>query len=755
VNDPTPKPNDSENVSTQVPNNVINDVTVAPAPTPAVTDPKPVVSTGINKYFFFNKGWRGYTALAFILIFAGWGVYALLNSFAATPSATKTWSTAADWNGGALSNTVVAGNAVTLASTTTSGGTAATTTTTSSCSSPTIVLNNSGSSITDSAGAKWTVTNGVVYKNGNTAGYSSNVTEIAYVGTTVWQENSSNMWYSWNGSGWSGGTSTSPVSSGSTSTTQANSQTTYASSGTVTLTFNAGSSVTWNTLTDQTTAPSGTTIATQVRTSTDGTNWSTWSTNISQAAASQYLQIQATLTTTTTTVTPTLTSLTLAYTPPAGTPTPTPTPTPTGGTGSLTTNCSNAAPGGTDATVNFCSNLNVPALNTYSIGDTISEFGYPNNNIANQNWRNTLAALGPLAWRLALRMNGASPVAGAGGGNGDGTAYINEIRQMNGVPVVIAAGKSGDYDIDPTMSSQLVHYFDDNGGQHGGPIKLWIIGNEPDNGGQNGINQYTGALNATASAMKQADGSIQISAPAAAYFDDNLMGAAKNAAGQYIDIMSYHAYTGADNTQWGTGVYTTPEFLNEAQHVKNTYGKTPAVEESNWHFDCAGNGPGYSDWQGGAYIASMIGNSLAGGAVHAYMYADSGGCGTLYNNGTPMPAYYGLGIWTGMNGQFDRFGSQLVDSNVGGVDVTNAGKNGLSQQVELFATNNGKIVAINKNGGNETITIGLGGVASGSYDVWQTDTTQAIKQVQGSTNFTGSKITITLPAHTVSSIDIK
>ncbi|HVA97158.1 MAG TPA: hypothetical protein VND99_05885 [Candidatus Acidoferrales bacterium] len=407
----------------------------------------------------------------------------------------------------------------------------------------------------------------------------------------------------------------------------------------------------------------------------------------------------------------------------------------------------NAPPAGTNAVVDFRKNLSVPALNVYSIGDTISEFGYPNNNIANATWRSTLAKLGPLAWRLALRMNGNSVAAGAGGGNGDGTAYVKDIRAMNGVPVVIAAGKTGDYDIDPNMSVQLVHYFNDGGGRNGGPVKIWIIGNEPDNGNSGG---YIGALNATTKAMKQADPSIQISAPAASHFDDGLMGAANNTAGQYINYMSYHAYTGGD----GQGVYSTPEFLTEAQHVKNSYGKTPALEEFNWNFRCAG-GNGYSDWEGGVYIASVIGNSLAGGAGHAYMYADSGGCGTLYNGGAPMPAYYGLGIWTGMNGQFDRFGSQLVNSSVGGVDVTNGGKSGLSQQVELFAMNNGKIVAINKNGGAENITIGLGGLTTGSYTVWQTDTTGPIKEVRGSTNFTGSKITITLPGHTVSSIDVQ
>nr|WP_294553582.1 cellulase family glycosylhydrolase [uncultured Rhodopila sp.] len=67
--------------------------------------------------------------------------------------------------------------------------------------------------LTDASGNAWTIVNGVVDENGAAAGLSSGVIEIAYVNGTIWQENSSSLWWSWTGTGWSSGdgTSTSPL----------------------------------------------------------------------------------------------------------------------------------------------------------------------------------------------------------------------------------------------------------------------------------------------------------------------------------------------------------------------------------------------------------------------------------------------------------------------------------------------------------------------------------------------------------------
>src|SRR6185369_7727680 len=71
----------------------------------------------------------------------------------------------------------------------------------------------STAAITDASGNKWTIVNGVVDENGQAAGYSANVTEIAYVSGVVWQENASNQWWGWSNGGWNtgAGATTSPL----------------------------------------------------------------------------------------------------------------------------------------------------------------------------------------------------------------------------------------------------------------------------------------------------------------------------------------------------------------------------------------------------------------------------------------------------------------------------------------------------------------------------------------------------------------
>jgi len=62
--------------------------------------------------------------------------------------------------------------------------------------------------ITDSAWAVWTLNGGVVYQQAATAasaspaGYSANVIVLLYYGGTIYQENKTCLWWSWNGSTW-------------------------------------------------------------------------------------------------------------------------------------------------------------------------------------------------------------------------------------------------------------------------------------------------------------------------------------------------------------------------------------------------------------------------------------------------------------------------------------------------------------------------------------------------------------------------
>ena len=58
------------------------------------------------------------------------------------------------------------------------------------------VLAGSSAALTDASGNQWTITDtGLVAVNGATDMTTANVTELAYVGGTVWQENQSNLWW--------------------------------------------------------------------------------------------------------------------------------------------------------------------------------------------------------------------------------------------------------------------------------------------------------------------------------------------------------------------------------------------------------------------------------------------------------------------------------------------------------------------------------------------------------------------------------
>ncbi|MDQ6868656.1 MAG: hypothetical protein M3178_09720 [Pseudomonadota bacterium] len=59
----------------------------------------------------------------------------------------------------------------------------------------------------DSGGNTWTLSGGVVYENGQKAGATANVAELAYVNGLIYQQNSAGGWWDWVNNTWSGTTS--------------------------------------------------------------------------------------------------------------------------------------------------------------------------------------------------------------------------------------------------------------------------------------------------------------------------------------------------------------------------------------------------------------------------------------------------------------------------------------------------------------------------------------------------------------------
>jgi hypothetical protein len=61
----------------------------------------------------------------------------------------------------------------------------------------------SATQIVDASGNAWTLAAGLVYLNGAWDGYSSNVVLLLYDNGTLYQQNSSGLWFAWNGTSWS------------------------------------------------------------------------------------------------------------------------------------------------------------------------------------------------------------------------------------------------------------------------------------------------------------------------------------------------------------------------------------------------------------------------------------------------------------------------------------------------------------------------------------------------------------------------
>jgi hypothetical protein len=177
------------------------------------------------------------------------------------------------------------------------------------------------------------------------------------------------------------------------------------------------------------------------------------------------------------------------------------------------------------------------------------------------------------------------------------------------------------------------------------------------------------------------------------------------------------------------------------------------VEEVNWHFQ--GGSPAFFEWKNTCFIADAAGQVLTAGG-HFTQYSDSDGPLGLLNDGTgqgqpgsfgtPLPAYWGLGIWTGMDGQFKKYSRNMVP-----VSTTFAGTT-----LSAFACDNGKVVLVNKDTSAHHVTIGMDGKKSGTYEVWATQHSNATdvisKVAQG--QYSRSEISYTVPADTAASIDI-
>jgi hypothetical protein len=365
-------------------------------------------------------------------------------------------------------------------------------------------------------------------------------------------------------------------------------------------------------------------------------------------------------------------------------------------------------------------------------------------------WKAMLANLAPGHVRIPLRWNKGNPGSSAGGAqtSGDADAYVQNIKSIGAIPFIVYGGDSTDNGISPGDAAAFIHHYNDAGGQHGGPVRYWVIGNEPSGGAGGG---YVSALPGIVAAMRAADPLVVLSAPAAAYWDTGLIQAAAKVPG--VGILSWHAYNGGDASPGG--------FPDQSAYGANVAwlrnlkpGLLYGCEEANWHY--AGGSPAFFDWRNTCFLADAAGQVLSAGG-HFTQYADSNGPLGLMNDGsgqgqpgsflTTLPAYNGIGIWTGMAGAFKRWGSNMVQAS-----STYPGT-----VLGVYASDNGKIVLVNKDTAPHPVTIAMKGKTAGTYTVHasqQNNPTGPFMQAVQPAPYAGGVISWTVPAGTVASVDV-
>ena len=112
--------------------------------------------------------------------------------------------------------------------------------------------------------------------------------------------------------------------------------------------------------------------------------------------------------------------------------------------------------------------------------------------------------------------------------------------------------------------------------------------------------------------------------------------------------------------------------------------------------------------------------------------------------GTPLPAWWGMSMWTGYSGAFPKWGKHFVPC------TTTYPENTLT----AYACDNGKIVVINKDTATaHGFTIIMTGKTSGSCNSYVTDG-KSISLRTKSTAYSNGQITEGLPAMSAISINV-
>lgn len=351
-----------------------------------------------------------------------------------------------------------------------------------------------------------------------------------------------------------------------------------------------------------------------------------------------------------------------------------------------------------------------------------------------------------------------------------GTQWVNAIKDTGAIPQIrVQMDATLPQSTWVTDAANMVTYFNVTTGNR---VDRWVIGNEPSDNGHT-VESYAQGFVAMAAAMKNVDPTIKIGGPASAQYNASNSGFLKAALtriqqlGGTPDFAIFHSY-GSGNASNATLLDETLQKYetNPADfrtYLINTWGPSVGgampIEIGEWNLKTSSDARQLQHYAT-IWSALAMGRMVKSGVIGRF-YADKNGLtmgflvdtanpaygGSSYTGqpNDPMPAYHGIGMYTGES-LFDGFGTQLVSTTV--TSSTN--------QVFAVSSNAAKnIVAVNySSSDNTTTTFNLTGITNASVEVWQKNAGNQTPVNLGTINVTGGSFNYTLDAYTVTAFVI-
>ncbi len=306
-------------------------------------------------------------------------------------------------------------------------------------------------------------------------------------------------------------------------------------------------------------------------------------------------------------------------------------------------------------------------------------------------------------------------------------------------------------------------------------VDRWVIYNEPDGNGMS-VATYSAGFIAMYNGMKSIDPTIKIGGPATASYNSSPTGYIKTFlqnmknAGITPDFVDFHSYGTGSNVITDAALLagTTQKYVTDPADLRaylvslwgSTVGNQIPIEIGEWNLSWTSDARQLRHY-GSVWAARALSHMVESGVVERF-YADKngncmgvvcdvvnptfsdpnhGGTATYTANvDDPMPAYHGIGMFTG-EGLFPGFGSNVVTA-------TETSSTGL---IHAAASNNPRnIVVINSSPSDTTsTTFNLTGVTNASVAVWQKNSGSQSVVNLGTTSASGGTFAYSLAPYTV------